>query len=352
MACFRPFSHHSKKDKIMTIDPFRWLRIAAYLVLLCLCVALLQSAHAQTAVIPYASPTVQFLDGDGNPLASGCVFTYQAGTTTPQSTYSESTGTTPNANPIILSASGEATIWMGMSAYEFVVKSFGGTGCASGSTIRTIDNVSEKFIRTDAGNVMVATVDPAASLGLFWLSSTTAGFLKWSDASAIHTIVGADSPQTLTNKTLTSPIINGTPTGTGIPTFTQKKGTGLGNYTGANTSAADVDAANLSYTVTIPTGWKLWCGATFNVFQSTAAGPVMNFLLADGGIALAGTQDVVASAVNMNTPVAINTVVTGDGASHTIRIQAATNNAADSWNMENATATRTPILTCILSPSN
>lgn len=164
---------------------------------------------------------------------------------------------------------------------------------------------------------------------------------------------GTDSgAETLTNKTLTSPVVNGSPTGTGIPTLTQKTGSGGGTYTGTNTSMADVDSTNLSYTVTIPTGWKLKVDAAFNAYQSTAAGG-MQFALADGGVSLPGcVQDVTPSAINLNQPVALTSVITGDGASHTIRLRAITLAGADAWNISNASSTRTPSMTFILSPSN
>jgi hypothetical protein len=69
---------------------------------------------------PVAIPRIRFNDAAGAPLALGWLDTYAAGGTTPLATYSESTGTTPNANPIQLDANGEAVIWLGDSgAYDF-----------------------------------------------------------------------------------------------------------------------------------------------------------------------------------------------------------------------------------------
>lgn len=67
------------------------------------------------------SPKMQFLQ-DGEPLAGGKVWTYEAGTTTPLATYTDSTGGTPNANPVILDAQGRASIWLDSATlYKFVV---------------------------------------------------------------------------------------------------------------------------------------------------------------------------------------------------------------------------------------
>lgn len=65
----------------------------------------------------------KFTDANDDPLAGGKVYTYQSGTTTPQATYTDSTGGTPNANPVVLDANGEANIWLDVAlSYKFVVK--------------------------------------------------------------------------------------------------------------------------------------------------------------------------------------------------------------------------------------
>ncbi|MFA6204459.1 MAG: hypothetical protein WC710_14875, partial [Gallionella sp.] len=48
----------------------------------------------------------QYTDNNGDPVVGGKLFTYAAGSTTKQATYTDSTGTTANTNPIILDASG------------------------------------------------------------------------------------------------------------------------------------------------------------------------------------------------------------------------------------------------------
>lgn len=57
-------------------------------------------------------PVQAFRDNNGNPLAGGKLFTYIANSTTKQATFTDSTGGTPNANPIILNYRGEAQIWL------------------------------------------------------------------------------------------------------------------------------------------------------------------------------------------------------------------------------------------------
>lgn len=65
----------------------------------------------------------RYFDANGLPLAGGKLWTYQTGTTTPQATYTDSGGLTPNANPVILDANGEANVWADQTlSYKFVLK--------------------------------------------------------------------------------------------------------------------------------------------------------------------------------------------------------------------------------------
>ena len=58
-------------------------------------------------VVVSPTPTLQWVDVNGEPLVGGLLFTYAGGTTTKTPTYTDSTGTTPNTNPIVLNALGE-----------------------------------------------------------------------------------------------------------------------------------------------------------------------------------------------------------------------------------------------------
>lgn len=81
----------------------------------------------------------QQFDANGNPLSGGKLYTYAAGSSTPQTSYTDSTGATPQANPIILNSRGEPTnaIWLttGLN-YKFALHD------SDDVLIRTIDNVS------------------------------------------------------------------------------------------------------------------------------------------------------------------------------------------------------------------
>jgi hypothetical protein len=66
----------------------------------------------------------QFFDNNGVPLAGGLLYSYAAGTTTPLATYTTSSGSTANSNPIILDAAGRPPneIWLSAVAYKLVLK--------------------------------------------------------------------------------------------------------------------------------------------------------------------------------------------------------------------------------------
>lgn len=75
---------------------------------------------------PVGGVAGQFFDNNGNPLTGGKLYTYAAGTTTPQATYTSAAGTTAHTNPIILDAAGRVPsgeIWLTDSvSYKFVLK--------------------------------------------------------------------------------------------------------------------------------------------------------------------------------------------------------------------------------------
>jgi hypothetical protein len=116
----------------------------------------------------------QFSDNNGVPLSGGLLYTYAAGTTTPQTTYTSNTGLTFNANPIVLDSAGRVSgeIWLTDAvSYKFVLKT------SAGVTIGTYDNVT--------GNSSGIYAAFAASSG-----SSLVGFIQ-SGTGAVATTVQA-----------------------------------------------------------------------------------------------------------------------------------------------------------------
>lgn len=93
----------------------------------------------------------QFFDNNGVPLAGGKLYTYAAGTTTPQASYTTSAGNVAHTNPIVLDSAGRVPsgeIWLNESVeYKFVLytatnvllatwDNIWGIGTAGGSAVR------------------------------------------------------------------------------------------------------------------------------------------------------------------------------------------------------------------------
>jgi hypothetical protein len=80
----------------------------------------------------------QFFDNNGVPLSGGLLYTYQAGSSTPLTTYTTYNGTIANTNPIILDSAGRPAneIWMQTGyTYKFVLQT------SAGVTLQTLDNL-------------------------------------------------------------------------------------------------------------------------------------------------------------------------------------------------------------------
>ena len=95
----------------------------------------------------------QFFDNNGVPLAGGLLYTYEAGTTTPRQTYTDSSGTTTNSNPIVLDSAGRVPeqVWLTSgSSYKFILQT------STGVTVWTEDNVPPNSVvitSIDSSNV-------------------------------------------------------------------------------------------------------------------------------------------------------------------------------------------------------
>ena len=87
---------------------------------------------------PVGGVAAQFFTNSGAVLTGGKLYTYAAGTTIPQATYTTSQGNVPWTNPIVLDAAGRVP---------------------SGGEIWLTSGVRYKFVLTDANDVLIATYD-------------------------------------------------------------------------------------------------------------------------------------------------------------------------------------------------
>ncbi len=123
--------------------------------------------------------TGQFFDNNGDPLNGGLIYSYVAGTAfgTPLATYTDATGATPAANPVVLNSAGRADIW-GAGTYDFKITD------SLGNIIDTISSVTAIF---GSGDMTKAVYDPA---------------------NVAEQLAGLTAVQTMSNKTLTAPIFS------------------------------------------------------------------------------------------------------------------------------------------------
>lgn len=120
----------------------------------------------------FAGAGQQFFTNAGVPLAGGKIFTYGAGGSTPQATYTTSAGNIAHSNPIVLDAAGRVPsggeIWLTSNlAYKFVLQT------SANVTVQTLDNVG--------GGVDGATL--AASSG-----SSLIGFIQAGSGAVARTV--------------------------------------------------------------------------------------------------------------------------------------------------------------------
>ena len=181
---------------------------------------------------PLAGAGWQFFDNLGIPLAGGLLYTYTAGTTTPQATYTSAAGTIANANPIVLDSAGRTVnqTWLTTGgAYKLVLQT------AAAVTIGTYDNISgindvtgltsgSSILRGD-GSGGIANVTVGSGL------SFVAGTLSTSGGGSVTSVAMTVPPfLTVTGSPITSsgtlavalstsplPVLNG---GTGVGTLT------------------------------------------------------------------------------------------------------------------------------------
>lgn len=83
------------------------------------------------------------------PLVGGKVYFYEAGTTTPKDTYTDSNGLVANTNPVILNARGEADIWLGDGAYKVLVTD--ADDVAQGGAVDNIKGLDQLVAELEAG---------------------------------------------------------------------------------------------------------------------------------------------------------------------------------------------------------
>lgn len=181
---------------------------------------------------PFAGAGAQFFDDNGDPLSGGKIYTYAAGTTTPLTTYTDYTGNTANANPIVLDAAGRPPeeVWLTYGdAYKFVLK--------------------------DSNDTLVGTYDhidgiPPINVNLVRLYGSTSGYI---DLQA-PAVAGAN--------TVTFPAATGTVALTNNATFTGTTAVATLTASGDITGDKAINGRLLAASQTVTIDQYLYMGGT------------------------------------------------------------------------------------------
>jgi len=108
----------------------------------------------------------QFFNNDGTVLSGGLIYTYLAGTTTPQVSYTTSAGNVAHSNPIVLNSAGRVPtgeIWLTPNQYKFSIFT------ATSTLISTYDNI----FGIGAAEYQVQNFTGTGSQTIFTLSSAS-----------------------------------------------------------------------------------------------------------------------------------------------------------------------------------
>jgi len=160
------------------------------------------SAFAQ--VMPFMSlGNAQFFDNNGQLLTAGVLYSYQAGTSTQQATFTDSTGSVQNPNPIPFGSGARVSIWLTSSLkYKFVLcLQNDGPTCAPADVLFSVDQVPGcagctsgsifigTFISGTASPATTGILELASSDGICWrnqagttnlcIAKDTSDILSW-----------------------------------------------------------------------------------------------------------------------------------------------------------------------------
>lgn len=208
------------------------------------------------------SPTPIFKgwDNNGLPLAYGKLYTYKAGTTTKLASYTDSTGSTPNANPMILNARGEAQVWFPPNvAYKQVLAPSTDTDPPT-SPIWTVDNITNSQLISLYGGV-----DTGSSNN--YVLNFNASFTAYQDGVIIYWIpsnsnsgVSAINVNSLGNVVITNPDGSSLVTGqiaANVPAVILYKSGSFQLITPANVTRGNFTVTLTGVTATV-TGTAYW----------------------------------------------------------------------------------------------
>ena len=195
---------------------------------------------------------MQYFDNNGR-VCSGCLlYTYQAGTSTPQVTCQDAGGMTPNSNPVVGDASGRMLVFLSSSAYKFVLTT------STGQQLWTIDNITSSVLALLASNNV-------------WTGTNTfnAAFVTNSSAT-FNAGITSTGPNLLSGGGTLAGTWTGSPTFAGTPNFPNGFTATTGTFSGQITStlatgtppfviASTTEVVNLNAAMLEGCTWEVPC---------------------------------------------------------------------------------------------
>lgn len=268
---------------------------------------------------PFANPGAQFFDDNGDPLSGGKIFTYAAGTTTPKATFTDFTGATPQANPIILDAAGRPPfeVWLTYGdSYKFILKDSNDTLVGTFDNIDGIPPVNINLVRlygSTSGYIdLVAPAVAGTNTVTFPAATGTVAL------TANPTFTGTTAVATLTasenitgSKTVSGRLLSASQT-VNIDQYLYMSGTGQAKLpvgstaqrAGAFSGTGQISGTTL--TIANVTSGSLYIGATIAGTGVTSGTRITDFLTGSGGIGtytVSVSQTVVAGTSITDAPV-------------------------------------------------
>lgn len=188
------------------------------------------AAPAQVAPMPFVQ--IQWFNNNGQPCAGCLLYTYAAGTSTPQTTYSDALGSVPNADPVVADAAGRMNVFMGANAYKFILN------LPAGVQLWSIDNVTSSVLALLA-------------LNNTWSGTQTFnGVMTFNATPVFNTGFTAGGPVTLGFGGSLAGTFSGSPIFSGAPSFSGGFTATTGIFSGQITSTLATGTAPFVVTST------------------------------------------------------------------------------------------------------
>lgn len=223
------------------------MRVIRTLLILAL-VAVAVPAAGQTGV-PMPSPVFE-PDTNTGGICNGCLlYSYAAGTTTPQNTYTTSALSVANANPVVLDSAGRATIFLDPTlSYKFTLRT------SAGVELWTKDNITGPYSTvlsiTTANSRGLQISRTSADAGLSIASSGGSGKTYGLVSTSSGTFVIRDDADGTPNITISGNNVTTTATGT-VATAGNQTVSGTFGVTGATTLSSTLSVTGATTTAAL-----------------------------------------------------------------------------------------------------